>query len=180
MIEVKVEMEILDVKDIADRKVPFVLSKTLTELAQEANKEVKKHANSAYMIRRPWMMKGFRVQGARSKFLRAMIYHRDSYMHKHERGGYIRAQEGKHNVIPYHRGQKVGRASAELQKPDTFIRGRSVIRRKKRSRKYELLFTLSESAKYASTLKMEEIAREVVKRKADEVIDKHWLLHMVE
>ncbi len=175
MIEMKVEMDLSDIEDIAKRQVPFVLSQTLTELARETNDEVKKHAKNEYMIRRPWMMKGFRVQGARTRFLRAMVFHRDSYMHKHERGEYVRAKEGKHNVIPYRRGQRIGRASKELSKPGTFIKGRSVIRRKNRSRKYEILFTLSDEARYHPTLKMEEIAQHVVNQKADEISDKHWL-----
>lgn len=175
MIEMKVEMDLSDIEDIAKRQVPFVLSQTLTELARETNDEVKKHAKKEYMIRRPWMMKGFRVQGARTKFLRAMVFHRDSYMHKHERGDHLRAKEGKHNVIPFRRGQKVGRASKELSKPGTFIKGRSVIRRKNRSRRYEILFTLSDEAKYVPTLKMEETGKEIVDKKADEISGKHWL-----
>ena len=174
MIEMKVEMDLINVEEIAHRKVPFVLSQALTELAREANNEVKKHAKDQYMLRRPWMMKGFRVQGARSNFLRAMIFHRDSYMHKHERGAFIREKSGKKNVMPYERGRNIGRASVELSKPGTFIKGRSIIRRRNKTRRYELLFTLADEARYLPSLKMEEIAREVVNRKADEVIDKQW------
>ena len=175
MIEMKVEMDLINVEEIAHRKVPFVLSQALTELAREANNEVKKHAKDQYMLRRPWMMKGFRVQGARSNFLRAMIFHRDSYMHKHERGDLIRAKEGKLNAVPQFRGgYSPGRASVELRKANTFVQGRGIVRRKNNTRRYELLFKLTDEARYLPTLKMEEIAREIVNRKADEVIDKNW------
>ena len=176
MIEMKVEMDLSDVEDIATRQVPFVLSQTLTELAREANGEVKKHAAKQYMHRRTWMMKGFRVQGARKNFLRSMLYHRDFYMLKHERGDFVRAKEGKLNAVPQSRGgTRLGRASVELKKANTFIQGHGIIRRKNRSRKYELLFKLTDEARYAPTLKMEEIAREIVERKADEISGKFWL-----
>jgi hypothetical protein len=84
-------------------------------------------------------------------------------------------QHGKYNVVPYRRGQKLQRASLELKKPGTFIKGRSVIKRKPRSRRYELLFTLSDEAQYAPTLQMEEIAQEVVNQKADSIMDHHWI-----
>jgi len=173
LIEVKVEMDVSDIEDIAKRQVPFVLSQTLTELAREANTEVKKHAAKQYMHRRTWMMKGFRVQGARKNFLRSMLYHRDFYMLKRERGDYVREKSGKLNAVPQERNRR-RRASVELRRADTFIRGRGIIRRKSKSRKYELLFKLTDEARYAPTLKMEEIAREIVNRKADEVMDRHW------
>ena len=97
-------------------------------------------------------------------------------MHKHERGEFIRAKEGKMNAVPQSRGgARPGRASVELRKANTFIKGHGIVRRKKRSRNYELIFKLTDEARYAPTLKMMEIAQEVVNQKCDSVIDKHWI-----
>ena len=71
-------------------------------------------------------------------------------------------------------GYSPGRASVELRKANTFVQGRGIVRRKNNTRRYELLFKLTDEARYLPTLKMEEIAREIVNRKADEVIDKNW------
>ena len=174
--EIKVEMDITDVEDIAKRQVPFVLARTLTDLGRETNEAVKKHAQEQYMIRRHWMMKGFRTQGARKNFLKSLVFHRDTYMGKHERGDFVRSMNGKLNAVPQTRDSgRAARASAELKRPNTFIKGRAIIRRKVRSRQYELLFKLTEEARYQPTLQMEEIAQEIVNRKADEVSDRHWL-----
>lgn len=173
MIEINVEMDLSDVNKIAKRQIPFILSKTLTDLAKEATKENRKHAGEEYTIRRPWVMNGFRSQGARKDFLKALVFHRDTYMHKHERGDLVRSKAGKFNAIPQVKS-RLRRASVELQKPNTFVQGRGIVRRKRGARTYELLFKLSDEARYLPTLKMQEIAQEVVNRKADELLDKHW------
>jgi hypothetical protein len=174
--EITVEMDLSDVEDIAKRQVPYVLARTLTDLGRETNEAVKRNARDQYMIRRPWMMKGFRTQGARKNFLQSLVYHRDPYMLKHERGDFVRSKNGKLNAVPQDRERgRNTRAMLALMKPNTFIKGRAIIKRKARSRRYELLFKLTEESRYAPTLKMEEIAQEIVNQKADSIMDNHWI-----
>ena len=176
MLDIYVTIDIHEIKDMVEkRQVPYALSRTLTDLGREATKENIKHAKSEYMIRRPWMLKGYQSTAARKNNLKAIIRHRDTYMSKHERGDKLRSLAGKVNAVPQRdRGRNV-RAALALRDPRTFFQDKSIIRRIPRSRQYQLLFKLSDEAQYAPTLMMEKIAQAVVDEKAKETFGRHWL-----
>ena len=176
MLEIAVTIDMHEIKDMVEKKqVPYALSRTLTDLGRAATEANVKHAKNEYMIRRPWVLKGFQSSSARKNQLKSIVRHRDTYMLKHERGDMVRPSSGKYNAIPQRRKSKFARASLALKDARTFFRGKSIIRRKFGTRQYELLFKLVEEAQYAPTLKMEEIAQSIVDQKANDFFNKHWL-----
>ena len=176
MLEIAVTIDMHEIKDMVERKqVPYALSRTLTDLGRAATEANVKHAKSEYMIRRPWVLKGFQSTSARKNQLKSIVRHRDTYMLKHERGDMVSSLRGKYIAIPQRKKGRYERASVALKDPRTFFKGKSIIRRKFGTRQYELLFKLTEEARYAPTLKMEEIAQAIVDQKADDFFNRHWL-----
>ena len=176
MLNIAVTIDMHEIKDMVEkRQVPYALSRTLTDLGRAANRANIEHAKSEYMIRRPWVLKGFQSTSANKNRLETVIRHRDSYMLKHERGDMVRSLRGKFNAVPQRDKRTNARASLALKDPRTFFAGKSIIRRKFGTRQYELLFKLTEEAQYAPTLKMEEIAQAIVDEKADAFFHRHWL-----
>ncbi|MFK7822773.1 MAG: hypothetical protein AB8G05_01350 [Oligoflexales bacterium] len=176
MLDIEVTIDINEIKDMVEkRQVPYALSRTLTDLGKEATKANIRHAKDEYTIRRPWVLKGFQYTIARKNLLKTIVKHRDTYMSKHERGDKVRSQRSKFIAVPQeNRGRSV-RASVALRDPRTFFQGKSIIKRKPRSRQYLLLFKLSDDAQYAPTLMMEKIVQAVIDEKADSLFNKHWL-----
>lgn len=52
------------VKDFQTRHLPFAMAKTLTNVAQDAQKEVQRNATRAFTLRSNWARQGIRIKPA--------------------------------------------------------------------------------------------------------------------
>ena len=73
---------------IADQKqFRFSVAKALTQTAADIQQEVRKNMPGRFIIRRPWVINGIRIERATPANLSATIYSRDKFMGLQELGG---------------------------------------------------------------------------------------------
>lgn len=78
---------------IEREQLPFVVAKTLTEIAKGAQKAVQKQTDRKFHSRSEWVKKGVRIETAKKKtvqrygFGEAIVKHIDDYMTPQETGG---------------------------------------------------------------------------------------------
>lgn len=87
------------------RNMRFAVAKTLTNLAQEAQAEVRREMPQKMTIRRPWVVNGIRIKTAARDRLEAVVYSLDSggrrgFMTRQEFGGIKAPESSRHVAIP--------------------------------------------------------------------------------
>ena len=99
-------------RDQARKQIPFVLAKTLTDLAKEVQLEVRKEIPKRFTLRRKWVVNGIRIQSASKRKLEAVVYSKDLFMGKQETGG-----------IKHPGETKVWRVGNKIAIPTPFAKG---------------------------------------------------------
>lgn len=105
-IQSNIKQVLPQIKDqLSKKNFTFALAKTLTNLAQESQAQVKREMPQKFTIRRPWVVNGIRIRPATRDRLEAWVYSLDSggrrdFMTRQEYGGIKTPQGGKHIAIP--------------------------------------------------------------------------------
>lgn len=90
--------------DLVQRQVPFALASGLNNITLEAREYVKQRQASAFIIRRPWVLEGFRVKLTKKSdpVKRTAIWLDDSrsFFAKFEKGGRKTSQSGVALSVP--------------------------------------------------------------------------------
>lgn len=84
-----------------ERQLPYTIALALTRTAYDAQKEVRAAMPSEFILRRPHVQRGIRVEAARRNNLVATVYSIDPFMARQEYGGQkIPMDGGKSIAIP--------------------------------------------------------------------------------
>lgn len=100
--------------DLETRHLPFAMARTLTNLASEGQKEVRRELPNHFNIRNTWTAKGVRMEPATPKKLEARVFTLDWYMQDQQEGDTRRAQ-GRHLAIPSLEVRKGGVLSGRIE-----------------------------------------------------------------
>ena len=98
IIEIDSNLHEIDFKK-EKQEIEFQIAKDLTRAAWEGTKDAVEEMPNKFTVRRPWIMKGFRVDKATKDNLEATAWHRDHFMMKQHEGA-RETPRGKHFAIP--------------------------------------------------------------------------------
>ncbi len=97
-IDVSTKLDLSQLKDYEKKHIPFVLAKTLTQLARESAFEARKQLPQRFRLRRSAFLKsGIRYEKATKQSLEAKVIELDELMRKQEEGP---SYTGKRFLIP--------------------------------------------------------------------------------
>ena len=142
-IEISIETNLKQVlpaiqQRMSKKNFKFAVAKTLTQLAQEAQKQVQREMPTKFTIRRPWIVKGIRIRPAARDRLEAYVYSMDSggrrgFMTRQEFGGIKTPEGGNHIAIPLKAIQpNKRRLIPDVMKPKALLGG-AITRTNKRT-----------------------------------------------
>ena len=98
---------------LCEKDARFVMAKTLTQTAQVAQTEIKKHIREAFVLRKPNFEKSIKIRPATKQDMRAEIYTMAGFAALQQTGGKQTARSGRLAVPRYGdlRDVKAGRKS---------------------------------------------------------------------
>ena len=154
--------------------MPFVIAKSLTNTAQLAQEDVRKHIREEFHIRKKkgGFESSIRIKPANKKTLQAEVYSMAAFAKLHQSGGTRKARNGRLAIPIYDNIRDVKRRSAN-NSPASYLagdafkirtkNGKEVIAQRKDG-KLKILYLLQRSAKIDKRLDMVERVVDVVRR----------------
>ncbi len=138
---------------VSIKQLPFATAKSLNDVAFSANREVSRDMSKTFIIRRPFVQKGLRVDKAKKKNLTATVFHRDAYMDKQQVGGTLRGVLHRISVPAMIRTNirkripKSKRPSTILKKPKVRLGPYGILERTTKGKGYKVLYRLKRKVK---------------------------------
>lgn len=162
---------------IAKNQLPFVIAKSLTNTAQEAQKEVRKHIRDKFHIRKKsgGFESSIRIKPATKRNLTSEVYTFAAFAALQQTGGTKKAKDGRLAIPSYQAISQVKKRS-DSSSPSTYLAGdafkiktksgQEVIARRK-GKELKILFFLRKNAHIDKRLDMIEITTKTVKENFD-------------
>lgn len=100
-------------------QMPFAVARTLTDVAKDAQEEVRRVLSRRFEIRSKHPLRGIQVEPAKKRDwprTRARVGTRDQYIAQHERGGVFRPRSSSYHAIPTRRVKRT--KSGRVRKRD--------------------------------------------------------------
>jgi hypothetical protein len=153
--------------DIAKRQIPFIAAKSLTNTAQKAQVEVRKHIREEFHIRKKsgGFESSIRITPATKKNLTSQIYTMAAFASLQQRGGKKKARAGRLAIPIYNNIKDVKRRTTK-NSPSAYLAGdafklrtksgREVIAQRKRGG-LKILYFLRKEADAPKRLDMVEV-----------------------
>ena len=109
---------------VAIRQVPFIVAKSLTEIAKKSQQEVRNHIREEFHIRkkRGGFASSIRVKPATKKDLTAEVYSMASFASLQQSGGKKKARDGRLAIPIYKNIKDVKRRTAK-NSPSAYLAG---------------------------------------------------------
>lgn len=164
-----------NLSQIAKRQLPFITAKSLTNTAQLAQAEVKKHIREEFHIRKKsgGFESSIRIKPANKTNLTAQVYTMAAFAALHQVGGTKKARDGRLAIPAYDKISDVKRRTAK-NSPAAYLAGdafklktksgQEVITRRKRGG-LKILYFLKKDADVEKRFEMVEKSVGVVKKR---------------
>ena len=157
---------------IASRQIPFIAAKSLTNVAQKSQAEVKKHIRDEFHIRKKsgGFESSIRIKPANKKNLTSQIYTMAAFASLQQTGGKKKARDGRLAIPIYNNIKDVKRKTAK-NTPSAYLAGdafkmrtksgKEVIAQRKRG-SLKILYFLRKEADVEKRFDMVEVTTKAV------------------
>ena len=170
IISIKLEDKATEnLRQIATKQIPFVVAKTLTQIAQQSQQEVRKNIREKFFIRKKsgGFESSIRIKPATKTKLTAEVYTMAAFAALQQRGGIKKAKDGQ-LAIPSYQGINQVKKRSDENSPSHYLAGdafkiktksgaEAIAQRK--GKELKILFFLRKSAHIDKRLDMIEIAK---------------------
>jgi hypothetical protein len=166
-----------NLNQIAKKQVPFAVAKTLTNIAQKSQEEVRKNIREKFFIRKKsgGFESSIRIKPATKRNLTAQVYTMATFAALQQTGGTKKAKDGRLAIPAYQAINKVKKRS-DSNSPSTYLAGdafkiktksgQEVIAHRK-GKELKILFFLRKNARVDKRLDMIETTTKTVKDRFD-------------
>lgn len=163
-----------ELSQIANRQIPFAIAKSLTNIAQKSQEEVRQQIKERFFIRKKsgGFESSIRIKPATKSNLTAEVYTFATFAALQQTGGIKKAKDGRLAIPSYQSINQVKKRS-DSNSPSAYLAGdafkiktktgQEIIARRK-NRKLKILYFLRNRADLNKRLNMIEVTFETVKR----------------
>ena len=176
IISIKLEDKATEnLRQIATKQIPFVVAKTLTQIAQQSQAEVKKSIKEKFFIRKKsgGFESSIRIKSATKTKLTAEVYTMAAFAALQQTGGVKQAKDGR-LAIPSYQAISQVKKRGDSNSPSSYLAGdafkiktksgaEAIAQRK--GKEFKILFFLRKSAQVDKKLDMIEITQQTVKNR---------------
>ena len=167
------DQAIKSLSQIASRQIPFIAAKSLTNVAQKSQAEVKKHIREEFHIRKKsgGFESSIRIKSANKKNLTSQIYTMAAFASLQQTGGKKKARDGRLAIPIYNNIKDVKRRTAK-NTPSAYLAGdafkmrtksgKEVIAQRKRGG-LKILYFLRKEADIDKRFDMVEVTEKTVR-----------------
>ena len=162
-----------NLRQIATKQIPFVVAKTLTQIAQQSQTEVRKSIREKFFIRKKsgGFESSIRIKPATKTKLTAEVYTMAAFAALQQTGGIKKAKDGR-LAIPSYQGINQVKKRSDANSPSHYLAGdafkiktksgaEAIAQRK--GKELKILYFLRKSAQVDKRLDMIEITTNTVK-----------------
>jgi hypothetical protein len=166
-----------ELASIAKKQIPFAVAKTLTNIAQKSQEEVRKNIREKFFIRKKsgGFESSIRIKPATKTNLTAEVYTMAAFAALQQTGGIKKAKDGRLAIPSYQAISQVKKRS-DSNSPSSYLAGdafkiktksgaEAIVQRK--GKEFKILFFLRKSAQVDKKLDMIEITTNTVKDRFD-------------
>jgi hypothetical protein len=163
---------------IANRQIPFAIAKTLTNIAQKSQEEVRENIREKFFIRKKsgGFESSIRIKPATKNNLTAKVYTFATFAALQQTGGTKKAKDGRLAIPSYQSINQVKKRS-DANSPSTYLAGDAFkikaksgqeIIAQRNGKELKILYFLRKNADIDKRLNMIEITTKTVKNGFDE------------
>ena len=166
-----------NLRKITTKQIPFVVAKTLTQIAQQSQQEVRKNIREKFFIRKKsgGFESSIRIKPATKTKLTAEVYTMAAFAALQQTGGVKKAKDGR-LAIPSYQAISQVKKRTDSNSPSSYLAGdafkiktksgaEAIAQRK--GKEFKILFFLRKSANIDKKLDMIEITTNTVKDRFD-------------
>jgi len=168
-----------NLNQIAKKQIPFAVAKSLTNIAQEAQAEVRKDIKEKFFIRKRsgGFESSIRIKPATKTNLTAQVYTMAAFAALQQTGGTKKAKDGRLAIPSYQAISQVKKRS-DSNSPSSYLAGDAFkIKTKsggeviasRKGKEFKILYFLRKNAKINKRLDMIETTTKTVKDRFDEI-----------
>jgi len=169
-----------NLNQIAKKQIPFAVARTLTNIAQKSQEEVRKNIREKFFIRKKsgGFESSIRIKPATKTKLTAEVYTMAAFAALQQTGGAKKAKDGRLAIPAYQAINKVKKRS-DSNSPSTYLAGdafkiktksgQEIIAQRK-GKELKILFFLRKNARVDKKLDMIEITTNTVRENFDDLL----------
>lgn len=177
-----------NLNQITKKQLPFIIAKSLTKTAQEAQKQVRHHIEKDFHIRRKsgGFVSSIRIKPATKKNLQSEVYTMAAFASLQQTGGTKKAKDGRLAIPVYKNISDVKRRSAN-NSPSAYLAGdafkiktssgQEVIAKRDKRKGLTILYFLKRDADIEKRFEMIEITKNIVDTKFNKIFNKNLETH---
>ena len=169
---------------IASKYIPFAVAKTLTQVAQQSQQEVRKSIKEKFFIRKKsgGFESSIRIKPATKTKLTSEVYTMAAFAALQQTGGVKKAKDGRLAIPSYQSINQVKKRS-DSNSPSSYLAGdafkiktksgaEAIAQRK--GKEFKILFFLRKSAQVDKKLDMIEITTNTVRENFDDLLQNNF------
>ncbi len=172
-----------ELSQIANKQIPFAIAKSLTNIAQKSQEEVRQQIRERFFIRKKsgGFESSIRIKPATKTNLTAEVYTFATFAALQQTGGIKKAKDGRLAIPSYQSINQVKKRS-DSNSPSSYLAGdafkiktsagQEVIAQRK-GKELKILYFLRKNAQVDKRLDMIEITTKTIKNGLDEVLQKN-------
>ena len=151
---------------LCEKDVLFTAAKSLTQTAQTAQDQIKRHLQSTFVLRKPNFEKSIKIRSATKQTLQASVYTMAGFATLQQTGGRRVAKSGQ-LAIPQYDDLRNLKAVRKTNQPDSFmmtLKSGGIVIALRKNKDIEILYHIKNVALVPKRLQMIEIGEDVAKK----------------